>query len=153
MKLTTKMGIHGHFKLTFINAKTGKIRKIVEVDNLVVNTGINAYAAIANNEGLTTGWVNYLAIGTGTNVPAITDTTLQTEVARTLKASSTRTNNQVVYEFAFGTGSGNGSLKEVGTFIDGTSSANTGTMVDRASIDEVKTSADILNVTFTLTFA
>lgn len=145
--------LKGRFDIKVIDAKSGKIKQHQIIDNLVCNTGLNAVASVLNGEGTYTGVINYLAVGTSTTTPAITDTQLGTELARTLKATSSRTNNVVTYDFSFGTTSANGTLKEAGAFIDGTASANSGQLFDHVAIDVTKTSSDVLTITLTVTTA
>lgn len=145
--------LKGRFDIKLRDAKTGEVKKHIIKENLVCNEGLNAIASVLNGEGTYTGVINYLAVGTGTSTPLITDSQLQTETARTLKADSTRTNNEVVYDFSFGTTQANGSLKEAGAFIDGTASANSGQLFDHVNIDVTKTSNDVLTITLTVTVA
>jgi len=146
----------GEFDIQLRDAKTGRLKKRQKIKNLVCNAGRNAFAAIAM-DGATgsgyTGQLNYLAVGTSTTAPAVTDTQLGAEVARTLEADSAQVGSVVTYDFSFGTGSANTTLREIGVFMDGTASANTGQMFDHASCDITKTSSDVLTIIFTLTIA
>ena len=63
--------LHGRLVIEKRSAKTGKLKQLIEIDNLVCNTGKNAVAARLNGETVTTsGIINYMAVGTGTNIPA-----------------------------------------------------------------------------------
>lgn len=123
--------------------------------NQVVQVCLNGYAKLANQEAGFTGVVNYCAIGSGADAPDIGDVTLQTETARTtmVALSNVRTNNSLSMSFYFGPSVGNGDVKEVGGFVDGTSVADSGTLFDRAAFDFAKTSLNALFFYFTQTFS
>lgn len=144
--------LHGKIIIEKRSAKTGKLKQLIEIDNLVCNTGKNAVAARLNGETVfTTGIINYMAVGSGTNIPSASDTTLQTEVARTTVSSNSRTLNVATITFFFGSASGNGTLREAGAFLDGTGTANSGFLFDRVNINVTKTTADTLTITLIVT--
>ncbi len=95
-----------------------------------------------NNSNLGLG-VNYGAIGSGSTAPAVTDTQLQTEVARVLVTLGTETGyNAAQFQFFFADASlANGSYREFGTFVGGTASANTGSIFNRALFASTYTKA------------
>jgi len=123
--------------------------------NLVTQTGLNGWAKIVNQESGFSGVINYCALGTGANAPQLSDTTLQTEVARTTMevGSNVRTNNSVAMSFYFGPTVANGNIKEIGAFVGGTATTDSGTLFDRALFDIVKTNLNSLFIYFTITFA
>lgn len=147
-----KSTLHGKMVFELRSAKTGKLKKLIEIDNLVCNTGKNAVAARLNAEtSFTTGVINYMAVGTGANAPASSDTTLQTEIARTTVASNSRSLNVATMTFFFNSSTGNGLLREAGAFIDGTGTTNTGYLFDRVNINITKTISDTLTITLIVT--
>jgi len=154
MIYTPKLEPYGIFKAVLLDLD-GKILEVQEVHNLVTQVGKNGWAKIANSESGFTGVVNYVALGTGANAPALGDTTLQTEVARTtqVSGSNARLASVVTQEFYFSPAVANVNIKEVGAFVDGTASADTGTLFDRALLDITKTSSNSLYIYFSLTFA
>lgn len=118
----------------------GKYRPIIEVrksKNLVMQgsyTGSNQFLKRLIGDTTYTGTINYLAIGTGSTAPAVSDTQLQTEVARALyitreEISTTQARIKTFFTDANLT---NGTYYEIGSFIDGTASANTGKIFNRA---------------------
>jgi len=155
MIYTPQIEPYGIFKAVLRDFASGKILEVQEVHNLVTTAGKSGWAKIANSESGFTGVINYVALGTGANAPAITDTQLQTEVARTtqVSGSNARLINVVTQEFYFGPTVANVNIKEVGAFVDGTASADTGTLFDRALLDITKTSSNSLYIYFSLTFA
>lgn len=152
-KINSALTIQGHFHAVLRDISTGEILKEIHKDNLVVNVGKNGFAKLLNGESGFTGAFNYLAVGTGANAPAVTDTTLQTELARTtiVGGTNSRTNNEVSAEFYFGPTEANGAIKEVGVFVDGTATVDSGTLFDRTLLDLVKLSTNSLTITFTVT--
>lgn len=127
----------------------------ITVKNLVTQVGLNGWAKIENGESGFSGVVNYCALGTGANAPNINDTELQNEVGRAIMtpASNVRTNNVNEKSFYFGPDVANGEIKEIGCFVDGTASADSGTMFDRALFDITKSSTIAVFIYFSITFS
>lgn len=152
-KIDSAIQFKGRFKLTLKDFNDNIIQE-VEKENLVVTAGKQGFAKIINSESGFSGVPNYCAVGTGTNTPAVTDTQLQTELARevlTPGTTSTRIGAEVDFEFYFGPTEANGNIKEVGVFVDGTATANSGTLFDRTLVDITKTSDNSLTIAFALT--
>ena len=152
MKINSTIEVKGHFK-SILKDLEGNIVQVKEVDNLVVNVAKNGFAKLIAGESGFTGEINYLAVGTGANSPAATDTKLQTELARTtiVGGTLTRLNNVVSMEFYFSPTEANGNIKEVGAYIDGTAAADSGTLFDRALLDITKTLSNSLTLVFSAT--
>jgi hypothetical protein len=122
LELNVKMRLRGHFLLEAINADTGDVRRIADFDNLIVNQGLNFIAtggpASSPNNVVYYGCV----VGTGTNPPSATDTSLQTFLAGTANvttfsnsysgASAWTVTSTTVYQFGVGAAAGN--LTEIG---------------------------------------
>jgi len=123
--------------------------------NQVTQVALNGFAKIVNGEGGFTGVPNYCAVGTGADDPSIADTQLVAEIGRVVivPGSKSRTDNATTMQFYFGPTDGNGNIKEIGAYIDGTAVANSGTLFDRALLDIVKTNLNALFIDFTLTFS
>jgi hypothetical protein len=113
--------------------------------NLIVNTGL---AFLAN--ALVTASASpfsYIGVGTGTNAPGPTDTTLQTEVAR-VAISNSVTGAICTMVVSLGSGVGTGALTEAGVF----NAASSGTMFSRVEFSAVnKAPSDTLVITWTFT--
>ena len=130
---------------------------VVKYDEFIDNVTTNAYrAVIANNmtdaTPTNTMLVDYIAVGTGTNTPAVTDTQLQTETARKLQTSSTNGNNVATVATVFNAGDVPAStLREVGLFAGGTVTANSGILVSRTAINIVVTALDSVFIDWRLT--
>ena len=146
------MKIHGKMVVELHDAVTGELKHREVINNLVCNIGKNMIAARLNGETVTTtGIINYLAVGTGSNIPAAADTQLQTEIARTTVSTNSRVNNVATITFFFGSASANGTLREAAAFIDGTAVVNSGNIFDRVNINVAKTTADTLTITLIVT--
>lgn len=101
--------------------------------------------------------INYGAIGTSATGPLVTDTQLGAEVSRSgISFSQNLTNNEAVFQFFFPDANlTNTSYNEFGTFVDGTSVANSGQIFNHAlfTTPYVKTAGidTTVEVDFTIT--
>lgn len=152
INLSSDITLKGHFKATLRDDLTGHVLQVIEKDNIVVNVCKYGFAKLLNGETGFTGKFNYLAVGTGANTPSVSDTQLQTELARTtiVGGTNSRVNNVVSAEFYFAPTEANGAIKEVGVFIDGNAAANSGVLLDRTLLDITKTATNSLTLTFTV---
>jgi hypothetical protein len=141
------------FECILTDALTGKIRLRRTFKNLTCNAATYVYARIAAGNTTYSGAINYVAVGTSSLTPMVTDTQLNAEVARVTYSSRSFSLNQALFSFFFNTASANFNLQEIGLVIDGTAVANTGQMFDHANIDVNKTSSDNLTVNATVTFS
>lgn len=140
-------------KTTLRDAKTGKVKEVQYYHNLVTTIG---KTLVAEFLGLNTPSVpslrpNYCAVGTGTNAPALTDTQLQTELDRTTLASNSASGVVAYLTAYFGAADAIGTLKEAGLFINGSASANTGSLFNRVAINVTKSGSETLTIDFDIT--
>ena len=145
--LGSKFKLKGTFKCILRDLE-GNIIKEQTVSNLVVTVGKEVFARLLAGDTTYSGEINYLAVGTGLSSPNISDTTLETEIDRVgpQAPTPTRSSTEVTYEFFFSASEAIGTLKEVGAFIDGTATVDTGQLFDRAQIDIEKTSLNSLTI-------
>lgn len=121
--------------------------------NLVVNSGL-AYIA-SRMKDVTFAAMSHMAIGTGINAAAGTQTALVTEVDRntltsTTIVTTTVTNDAIQYVTTFGPGEGTGALTEAGLF----NAASAGTMLARVVFPVINKGAlDTLTITWKVTIA
>ncbi len=137
--------------MTFRDIITGKIRKSI-YHNLVVNTGkqmlAKRLASQANDCNIT-----YCAVGTGITAPDVLDTTLQTEFFRKVVSTYSYTANIATISTFIGASEGNTALKEVGLFGEAAIiDPDSGTLFNRAVIDETKSSSETLTIDVDITF-
>jgi len=146
-KLKETIKLNGRFILT-LKDLNGKILKVQKVDNLVTNIGKEVFARLIAGDTTYSGEITHLAVGTGLSSPSILDTTLETEIARTtpLAPTPTRAGAEVTFDFYFAPAEAIGTLREIGAFIDGTNTIDTGQLFDRAEIDIEKTSLNSLTI-------
>lgn len=126
---------------------TGLVREY-DFQNLVVQVGKNWIAA--RMKDAPPAQMTHMALGTGTNVAAVGDTTQQTELARVAlqTAGGTVAANVVTYAATFNVGVGTGALTEAGIF----NAAAAGTMLVRTVYPVInKGAADSMTVTWTIT--
>jgi len=105
---------------------------------------------LAEESGYDTG-LTYLAIGTGTTTPAITDTTLTTETARKAVAAPVyRVTNRLEFRGYFPSADCNVFVKEVGLFGHSTASAtlNTGELFNHALLSKDNSGGSPVDLTF-----
>lgn len=130
-------------------SKYGKIVRVSTYENLIVTTGKIAVArrlagdlSVANPGEITFG-----SVGTGTDVPLITDTTLQTEFFRKILSLRSFAANKAILQMFMTTAEGNANLREFGLFGEAASAApDSGTLFNRVNITEDKTSATTLTI-------
>lgn len=150
-----KAGIKIKGVLTIRVMRGDKLIQEVTKKNLVVNAGLELLANRISDATPTSGClINYIATGTGTNVPNAADTQLQTENAR--KAVSSRTNSGAIAAISTVFNAGEvptSTLREVGTFIDGTGTANSGTLFARQNVNIAVTALDSVFIDWRITFA
>lgn len=147
------MKILVNVKATIRDAKTGKVKRTKNYHNLVVTAGKAAIAEFLGKStpSFATLSPNYCAVGTGTNTPAVGNTTLQTETARSVIASKSFSSNVVYLTGFFGATDVSGTLREVGLIINGSATANTGTLFNRVAINVTKAITETLTIDFTIT--
>jgi len=148
------MKITGQMRATIRDSRTGEILRVYEYHNInpiVVKTMIiNNLASAAPNNNMV---ITHGAVGSGTSTPAVSDTQLQTEAARTTVTSLSNANNTLYATVFFLETEANGTIREAGLFSDGTSSANTGIIVSRVSTNITKTSSETLTLDWTITIS
>jgi len=140
----------GQILIDLYNVITKK-HDIQMVKNMFVTVGKNSLADRlkgATDKGI----ITYCALGTGTNAPALGNTTLQTELGRKLISVRSVSGNIATFQTFFTTAEVIGTLREAGLFGDDASTtANTGTLFCRAAINRVKSSNDTLTLSWAVT--
>ena len=143
----------GEMEASVFEGYMARLRELCTVreaafDNMVVSVGRQCFAARLINELTYTGVINYGALGTGSTAVSDGQTTLTTEVKRKGIATRTRSGNTVTLRFFYSKSDTNGTYNEFGTFIDGTSTADTGQMFNRVLTGGwVKSALEALTVT------
>jgi len=100
-----------------------------EEKNLVTNSGLYALAAMVCGELEQTCSV-WVALGTGIVAAAATDTALGAETTRKVVTTKTRNNAVIIYRFYLLTGDATGTWTEWGVFLEATSIAGSGRMLN-----------------------
>jgi hypothetical protein len=147
--INDKLNMKGQLKLVLSSPDTED--QIVEINNLVVDTGLAYIAArmINTDDDI----MSHMAIGAGTAATTGTDAALGSELARvaltsTTNVTTTVTDDAVQYVATFLPGTGTGAVTEAGTFNDATA----GTMLCRTVFDVINKGAfDTLTVTWKIT--
>ncbi len=151
IKKLDQFQLSGIYTFTLTNIITGE-KKIFTKKNLITNAGKNyilkRMVADQTPAGLR---FTHCALGTGTTAPTVADTQLQTEIYRNNMASGSE-NTNVGFWTAFYTATETaGTYREFGIFINGTSTANSGTLFSRVAINITKTNTESLTIDYTLT--
>lgn len=146
--------LHGRLDLMLYD-EYGNLKDERHLDNLIVDTGFEGVAyRIAPHDGSPASdpW-NYIAIGTGTEAAAASDTALLGEVARLQDATATYTSTpskQLQLQVSFGPTVGTGNIAESGLF----NAESGGTMLARQTFTTItKGASDTLTVTWTITLS
>ena len=134
-----------------LNARFGEI--VFETPNLIPTVGRAVLAARLAGITTYTGIVNKVALGTSSSTPLASDTQLGTEVYRNTIASYTSASNIAYLTGFFTAAETSGTYSEVGLFIDGTASANTGQMFSHALASITKSSIQTLTIDWVVTIS
>lgn len=137
--------------IRLLNEKYG--HKPLVIENLVPTVGRSVLAQRLANTTTYTGIVNYVALGSGSTAPANADTQLTTEVYRKAISSSTYANNIAYITGFFTAAETSGTYAEVGLFIDGTATANSGQIFSHALASITKTSVQTLTIDWVVTIS
>ena len=127
----------------------GNIKDQREVDNLVVDAGLDYIASRMKDATATA--MSHMALGSGTTAAAASDTDLESVLgSREALDSTTVTDNTVQYISSFEAGDGTGAVTEAGIFNASTG----GTMLCRTVFDVVNKGAnDTLSITWTISLS
>ena len=143
--------MEGVYTLTLENVNTGEIRT-VKKKNLIPTVGrafiASRLAQVGTPQDIR---ITHSAVGSGTNAAANGDTQLQNETFRKAIASAS-SSNEVAYFTAFYTAAeAVGTINEIGVFMNGTGTANSGTLFSRATLSVTKSAVETLTIDYTIT--
>jgi hypothetical protein len=94
----------------------------------------------------------YGAVGSGSTAPASSDTTLTSELARSVVYTGSYTATTFTVNFFYGT-TGSWTITEAGVFLNATSTANTGFLFDHALVSPSVTKTSTQTCTLSLTMS
>lgn len=141
------LGVRGWLHIARKDA-TGKVVEERLIDNLVTTVGLGFIATRMDGTGSSV--MSHMAVGTGTNSPALANTTLQTENARVALDSSTASGVTEVYVATFAAGTGTGALTEAGVL----NASSSGSLLCRTTFSVInKGASDSLVITWTITIS
>lgn len=129
--------------------KDGKVKESREIDNLVVDAGLDYIAS--RMEGTSSSVMSHMALGSGTTAAAAGDTDLESILgSREALDSTTVADNTVTYVSSFEAGDATGAVTEAGIFNASTS----GDMLCRTVFAVVNKQADdTLSVTWQISIS
>jgi len=157
------IGLRGHFDVYLKDAETGLIKRHLSFPNLITDAGLDALGQDIGVDGRIDNLISRMAVGTGSAVPAASDTSLVSEVARTSDPASIGNGlssgpsfDYWEYEvsFQFDQGEANANLTELGVLNDDLA----GVLWSRQLLQDAggspttitKTSDDILQIAYAL---
>lgn len=149
-KTPMAMGFVARGDLKAVLTKPDGSKKVIEKQNLVVDTGVDFICdAMAKPSGRP-GVLSHIAVGTGATAAADTDTALQTEVDRNAATyAHTSGTTSFTLEATFAPGEATGNLTEAGIL----NNSSGGTLFNRVVFTAIpKEAGDSLDITFTITF-
>lgn len=146
--ITDNLKLKGRVALE-LRGKDGQVKETREIDNLVVDAGLDFIAS--RMEGTAKAVMSHMALGSGTTAAAAGNTDLESILgSREALDSTTVTNNEVVYVSSFEAGDATGAVTEAGIF----NAVTAGDMLCRTVFSVVNKAADdTLSVTWTITIS
>lgn len=146
-KMLEVAGLSGEFEV-FLYDSSGNLKEYRKVKNITVNSGFSAVCDMMGQGGVEP--FKYCAIGTATNAPDASDTSLGGEIAR-VQGGYTKVSNTVWQnEATFGAGTGTGAITESGLF----NGSSGGTMLCRQTFAVInKGENDTLVITWQYTLS
>lgn len=148
MQAKELISVKGRLKIHVFDAETLETKDYFEVDNLVVNAGLDYIASRMKDATATA--MSHMAVGSDNTAASAGQTALGSELGRVALTSTTVTANVVEYIATFGAGTATGAIVEAGIFNDGVA----GTMLCRTVFSVVnKGAADAMTITWEVTVA
>jgi len=148
MQAKETISVKGRLKIRVWDEQTQETKHYLEVDNLVVDTGLDYIASRMKDTSF--GAMSHMAVGDDNTAASAGQTALVSEIGRAALTSTTVTNNVVEYVATFGAGTATGAIVEAGIFNDGVA----GTMLCRTVFAVVnKGAADAMSITWEVTVA
>ena len=146
--ITDKMKAKGRLNIV-LKDQNGNVKETREVDNLVVDTGLDYIASRMKDATATA--MSHMALGSGTTAAAAGNTDLESILgSREALDSTTVTDNTVTYVSSFEAGDATGAVTEAGIFNASTG----GTMLCRTTFSVVnKSQNDTLSITWSITLS
>jgi len=143
-----KLQLKGQVALV-LKDKDGKVKQQKEVNNLIVDTGLNFICD--RMKDATESVMSHMGVGSNSTAAAAGDTDLGTLLgSREALDSTTVTNNQIVFVASFEANDGTGTIEEAGVF----NAATGGTMLCRVLTGTItKSASDTLTITWTITLS
>lgn len=125
-------------------------RVFIETHNVLTQTFFTrVFTQLSGGSGALN--ITHLAVGTGTNAAAKSDTALQTETGRKAVSSMTVNSTKITVKTSIAASELISTWREIGIILAGTDTAGSGTLLSRASINYTKTASIQLLVTYVLT--
>jgi len=119
MQTQESVKIKGHINIKLFDRK-GNIKEFRDIDNVIVTVGKNFLASWLKDATQSTSFMQYVALGTGTNAADASDTDLQTPLGSRVAGTLTSNTNIWQNQATFAPGAATGALTESGLFSEST---------------------------------
>jgi len=158
-KIKQGLTIKGKWKFEVRDAKTGKLKRTIEKENLIPTVGLEAFAAqMAGDNSTDIGDNLYIAVGDDNTAPALGDTTLGNETTRKAVGSTSFSGGVASIAVFFAAGEATDTHEEFGLFGNGNAATasgtvDTGILFSHVSSTVTVSATETLTITFTITFS
>lgn len=147
--MNENLTIKGHINIKLYSHE-GVLKDERDLSNLVVTSGKNYLASWLAAASQADYFMKYIALGTGTTSPTVTDTALQSELSTRVVGNITSSTNVWQNQATFGAGVNTGALTEAGLF----SASSGGVMLARQVFPVInKASGDSIVFTWQITIS
>jgi hypothetical protein len=141
----------GKWKIEIIDTLTGKVKETVDIDNRIMDAGLNEISKALTIGGANIG-IRYMALGSSSLAIADNQTQLGAEIFRTIPIEQLNgSTGTITTRFIVQDNEAVGTINEIGIFggTGATASANTGTMFSRILFSREKTASEQIQFTRT----
>lgn len=144
MEISNSINVKGRFKIELKDANGAVIKDYGWIDNLITSVGKAGMAGLIGNTGSIAAFT-YLALGTSSTAPAISDTTLGSEISSNGLSRSAATISRVTTAYSNDTlqlaftwsVTGSSTIQEIGIF----NAASVGIMLSHALTGSIAVSS------------
>lgn len=144
-----QMKLSGHINFKLFDA-SGVLKDERDIKNVVVSTGKTYLADWLTDSSQSGSFMQYVALGTGTDAASASDTALQTEVGTRVAGTLTSSSNVWQNQATFAAGNATGAITEAGVL----SASSSGTLLAHQVFSVInKAAGDSLQVTWQVTIS
>lgn len=124
----------------------GTVKQRFTKENLIVDAGLGMVGAILGGNVPSSDGINFCGFGTGSAAISSSDTKMENEGARKIIGASQSSGTSFIVAFYLNPTEGNGTWNRYATFIDGTTTEDSGTLFSHVVVDITKAEGEGLTV-------